>query len=92
MVGTSAHLGMWSLALTLIQAGVFSLSSRDDPRGWAGGLGLQPPWVTYAWLSHQPAFMLTSVIIALANLGALRRHRGRPAAEPLHRASSAGTT
>lgn len=78
MLATPSHLAWWSVVLTALQAFTFLLSSKDDPRGWAGGLALQGPWSIYSVLSGQPAFLMTTVIVGFANVRALRRTAALP--------------
>jgi hypothetical protein len=71
---TPTQMPWWCLALTVAQACVHLACSRDHPLGWTLGLALQPPWATYSVLTNQPAFLITTTIITIANLLALERH------------------
>jgi hypothetical protein len=70
---TQTRLPWWCLALTLAQACVYLACSRDHPLGWTIGLGLQPAWATYSIITGQNAFLITTAMITIGNLVALRR-------------------
>lgn len=72
---TARDLSLWCMLLTAAQSIVYYTCSKSIRFCWDVGLALQPPWATYSVLTHQPAFVLTAVIIAMANIGAIRRSR-----------------
>lgn len=67
------HLTWWCLALTVGQAFTHIACSRDHINGWTSALALQPPWATYCILTGQPSFLITTTMITVGNLLALRR-------------------
>lgn len=72
---TMRDVPLWCMLLTAAQSIVYYTCSKSMRFCWDAGLALQPPWATYSLLTHQPAFVVTAVIIAMANVGAIRRSR-----------------
>ncbi len=73
IVCSQGSLPWWALVLTLGQASSMLLCSRDLRVGWAFGLTLQAPWATYDVVTGQYSFLVTSVLVSVAQIGALRR-------------------
>lgn len=70
---TPGAMAWWALFLTLCQAMAMVLCSRDRRAGWALGLMMQAPWVTYDVATRQYPFILTGLIVSTAQVSALRR-------------------
>jgi len=73
IASSTSRLSWWALALTLTQATAMLACSRDLRVGWALGLWLQAPWVTYDVVTGQYSFIAMSVIVSIAHVFALRR-------------------
>ncbi len=77
ILATPAAVAWWALILTLCQATAMVLCSRDLPVGWALGLMMQAPWITYDVATCQYPFIATGLIVSAAQITALRRLSAR---------------
>jgi hypothetical protein len=51
------------------------LISRGDRTGWIIGLLIQPPYAVYSAVTHQPGFVLLSLLYTWVNVKGYERHK-----------------
>lgn len=79
----------WATLLTLGQVIAMFGISQDKRIAWAFGLGLQAPWATYDVMTGQYPFLITAVLVSVAQIRALRRHaRAAAVSTPGHSAAA----
>lgn len=68
---------VWSLVTSLLSIAGLWIQGYSPRVGWWYGMSIQVVWAAYGVTTHQPGFILTSVVFVVLYARNLRRNRGR---------------